>query len=91
LGEYHPAAANSYAESFAVSRRGAISISKWIAGSVAIAVTNICLSHSKSGWQLGGKSDACANIFASCVSKALRNRFPTDLDRKASSFLAGRI
>jgi hypothetical protein len=82
LGEYHPASAlsYSYAESFAVSRRnidiisGAISVSRGITVSVAIAVTNIRLSHSKSGWQLAGKSNAYADIFASCVSKALRNR-----------------
>jgi hypothetical protein len=82
LGKYYPASANSdsYAESFAVSRRntdivsGAISISRWI------AVTDICISHSQPGRQRAGKPDAYANNFASCVSKALRNQFPADLN-----------
>ena len=88
MGKYYPASADSdsYADSFAVSRgntdivSGAISISRWIAGSVAIAVTGICISHSQPGWQRAGKPDAYANNFASCVSKALRNRFPADLN-----------
>jgi hypothetical protein len=99
LGKYHPASTDchSYAESFAVSRRntdivsGAISISRWIAGSVALAVTDICISPSQPGWQGAGKPDAYANHFASCVSKALRNRFPADSNREASSFLGDEL
>jgi hypothetical protein len=78
LGKYHPVSADShsYAESFAVSQPGAISISRWIAGSVAIAVTGICISRSQPGCQRAGKPDAYANNFASGVSKALRNHTP---------------
>ena len=86
MGKYHPASADShsYAESFAVSRRntdivsGAIAISRSITGSVPIALGNICISNSQPGWQRAGKPDAYANNFASCVSKALRNRTRAD-------------
>ena len=76
MGKYHPASANShsYAESFAVSRRntdivsGAIAISRSITGSVPIALGNICISNSQSGWSGScrtGKPDAYANDSAS--------------------------
>ena len=92
MGEYHPASADShsYAESFAVSQPGAISISRSIAGSVAI--TNICISRSEPRWSdscRAGKPDAYASNFASCASKALRDCTPADLNREAFSFLAG--
>jgi hypothetical protein len=70
LGKYHSASADShsYAKSFAVSQPGAISIPRWIAGSVAIAVTDICVSHFEPSWSGScrtGKPDAYANSFAS--------------------------
>ena len=93
MGKYHPASADShsYAESFAVSQPDAISISRWIAGSVAVAVTNICISRSEPGCQRAGKPDTYADNFASGASKALRDRTPADLNREAPSFLAGQI
>jgi hypothetical protein len=70
LGKYHPASADShsYAESFALSQPDGISISRWIAGSVAVAITNICISHFEPRWSDScrtGKPDAYANNSAS--------------------------
>jgi hypothetical protein len=90
LGKYHSASADSYsdAESFAVSQRN-IDI---VSGAIAIAITNICISHCDSGssgsWRTD-KPDAYANSFTTSVSTALRDRAPADLKCKASSFLAG--
>jgi hypothetical protein len=66
LGKYRPASADShsYAESFAVSRRKLDVVS----GAIAIGITNICISHSESGWSCScrtGKPDADANNSAS--------------------------
>ena len=95
MGKYHPASPDSYSYSesipFSDCDTDCFSVANCIDDAIRLANTNIRISDYESRWQRTSKSDACAKKFASCVSKALRNRTPANLDREASSFVAGEV
>jgi len=96
LGKHYPASANShdYAKSvpFSDSDTDFFSVANCIDDTIRLANINICISCSDLHWAGNcrtGKPDACANNFATSISKELRNRTPPHLNREAFSFLAG--